>query len=64
MTAPLALQAQWMWAWMSTDAWKLVRSSGLKVVRALQTLGKLTAQLGSDINKHRLGLTLSLSLLL
>lgn len=38
---------------MPSDAWELMRGSALKVMRALQTLGKLTAQLGSDINKHR-----------
>lgn len=38
---------------MPSDAWELMRSSALKVLRALQTLGKLSAQLGSDVNKHR-----------
>ena len=41
------------WYFMPVEALEVVRSSAVKVIRALQTLSRLCSQVASDIARHR-----------
>lgn len=55
----MATQATW-WYVVPLDAFEVVRASSLKVIRALQTLSRFAVQVGCDISRHRLTLTIRL----
>lgn len=47
------LQMKWWYVVVPLEALEVVKNSTVKVIRALQTLSRLCAQVASDIARHR-----------